>query len=396
MQTADGRRSCVTMRWITLLATAAALAPKDDKQLALWLLEPSRTIDEVRAGAETLAARPPTQPCDALALCMASWAASQKQQGDLLPKLAAKLARRESASFEVPSMRESRRWRDGGRSPRRENVTHWSTSAQTRTLARCAEALEPCRATSVWLFEEQGVERVDGVRRRHRRASRRKGHGEHAQVEAARSDAPDAFQGLFAALEEACRGKRLSVDQRCGNQRRVDGVTQSTTHTVDAGNFAVVSRSFAAAREVGACADDAAPFRGAAPADVSEACLRSLDAHAATERLGALDDFAVYSASDVIDRADADELLRLAEDQWTASAAAGDATNNYRTSETASLRDDASRASKAVDRVAARAPLFGRGAAFVSSPATRRKTLRHTQRETRRWRGEGHDEKRPR
>ena len=160
-----------------------------------------------------------------------------------------------------------------------------------------------------------------------------------AQVEAARSDAPDAFQGLFAALEDACRTKRLSVD---------------------AGNFAVVSRSFAAAREVGACADDAAPFRGAAPADVSEACLRSLDAHAATERLGALDDFVVYSASDVIDRADADELLRLAEDQWTASAAAGDATNDYRTSETASLRDDASRASKAVDRVATKAAaLFG-------------------------------------
>ena len=135
MQTADGRRSCVTMRWITLVATAAALAPKDDKQLALWLLEPSRTIDEVRAGAETLAARPPTQPCDALALCMASWAASQKQQGDLLPKLAAKLApRRESASFEVPSMRESRRWRDGGRS----YVTHWSTSAQTKRSRRLA------------------------------------------------------------------------------------------------------------------------------------------------------------------------------------------------------------------------------------------------------------------
>ena len=137
-------------------------------------------------------------------------------------------------------------------------------------------------------------------------------------------------------------------------------LTKVPHRSVDAGNFAVVSRSFAAAREVGACADDAAPFRGAAPADVSEACLRSLDAHAATERLGALDDFVVYSASDVIDRADADELLRLAEDQWTASAAAGDATNDYRTSETASLRDDASRASKAVDRVAARAAaLFG-------------------------------------
>ena len=100
-------------------------------------------------------------------------------------------------------------------------------------------------------------------------------------------------------------------------------LTKVSRRSVDAGNFAVVSRSFAAAREVGACADDAAPFRGAAPADVSEACLRSLDAHAATERRGALDDFAVYSASDVIDRADADELLRLAEDQWTASAAAG-------------------------------------------------------------------------
>ena len=158
-------------------------------------------------------------------------------------------------------------------------------------------------------------------------------------MEAARSDAPDAFQGLFAALEEACRAKRLSVD---------------------AGNFAVVSRSFAAAREVGACADDAAPFRGAAPADVAEACLRSLESNAATEKLGELEDFAVYSASNVIDRADADELLRLAEDQWTASAASGDSTNDYRTSETASLRDDASRASKAVDRVAARAAaLFG-------------------------------------
>ena len=31
-------------------------------------------------------------------------------------------------------------------------------------------------------------------------------------MEAARSDAPDAFQGLFAALEDACRAKRLSVD----------------------------------------------------------------------------------------------------------------------------------------------------------------------------------------
>ena len=263
------------MRWFTLLATAAALSPpKDDRSLALWLLEPSRTIDEVRAGAETLAARPPTQPCDALALCMASWAASQKQQGDLMGTLATKLAPRLSEAVDSP---------------------------------RCAEVLSnTARAFA---------------------------------VEAARSDAPDAFQGLFAALEGACRSKRLSVD---------------------AGNFAVVSRSFAAAREVGACADDAAPFRGAAPADVSEACLRSLDAHAATERLGALDDFAVYAASGVIDRADADELLRLAEDQWTASAAAGDATNDYRTSETASLRDDASRASKAVDRVAARAAaLFG-------------------------------------
>lgn len=200
-------------------------------------------------------------------------------------------------------------------------------------------------------------------------------------MEAARSDAPDAFQGLFAALEEACRGKRLSVDQRRGNQRRADGVgADAIDHTqVDAGNFAVVSRSFAAAREVGACADDAAPFRGAAPADVSEACLRSLDAHAATERLGALDDFAVYAASDVIDRADADELLRLAEDQWTASAAAGDATNNYRTSETASLRDDASRASKAVDRVAARAaalfglPRSGSRVVPVSSPVRHRR-----------------------
>ena len=262
------------MRWFTLLATAAALAPKDDKSLALWLLEPSRTIDEVRAGAETLAARPPTQPCDALALCMASWAASQKQQGDLMGTLATKLAPRLSEAVDSP---------------------------------RCAEVLSnTARAFA---------------------------------VEAARSDAPEAFQGLFAALEEACRAKRLSVD---------------------AGNFAVVSRSFAAAREVGACADDAAPFRGAAPADVAEACLRSLDAHAATERLGALEDFAVYAASDVVDRADADELLRLAEDQWTASAAAGDATNDYRTSETASLRDDASRASKAVDRVAAKAAaLFG-------------------------------------
>ena len=160
---------------------------------------------------------------------------------------------------------------------------------------------------------------------------------------------------------------------------------------MDAGNFAVVSRSFAAAREVGACADDAAPFRGAAPADVSEACLRSLDAHAATERLGALDDFAVYAASDVIDRADADELLRLAEDQWTASAAAGDATNDYRTSETASLRDDASRASKAVDRVAAKAaalfglPRSGSRVVPVSSPVRHRREgktrQRHTQRE---------------
>ena len=90
------------MRWPLLLATAAALSPpKDDRSLALWLLEPSRTIDEVRAGAETLAARPPTEPCDALALCMASWAASQKQQGDLMGTLATKLApRRVSASLQ--------------------------------------------------------------------------------------------------------------------------------------------------------------------------------------------------------------------------------------------------------------------------------------------------------
>ena len=36
--------------------------------------------------------------------------------------------------------------------------------------------------------------------------------GSGAQVEAARSDAPEAFQGLFTALEDACRAKRLSVD----------------------------------------------------------------------------------------------------------------------------------------------------------------------------------------
>ena len=91
------------MRWQLLLATAAALSPpKDDRSLALWLLEPSRTIDEVRAGAETLAARPPTQPCDALALCMASWAASQKQQGDLMGTLATKLAPRLSEAVDSP------------------------------------------------------------------------------------------------------------------------------------------------------------------------------------------------------------------------------------------------------------------------------------------------------
>ena len=142
MQTADGRRSCVTMRWITLLATAAALAPKDDKSLALWLLEPSRTIDEVRAGAETLAARPPTQPCDALALCMASWAASQKQQGDLLPKLAAKL-------------RCARRWRDGGSSERRPRRLSPSTRRAAPRCSRTRRARSPC-ATSVWLFEDSG------------------------------------------------------------------------------------------------------------------------------------------------------------------------------------------------------------------------------------------------
>ena len=103
--------------------------------------------------AETLAARPPTQPCDALALCMASWAASQKQQGDLMGTLATKLAPRLSEAVDSP---------------------------------RCAEVLSnTARAFA---------------------------------VEAARSDAPDAFQGLFAALEEACRAKRLSVDRRCGNQ----------------------------------------------------------------------------------------------------------------------------------------------------------------------------------
>ena len=54
------------------------------------------------AGAETLAARPPTQPCDALALCMASWAASQKQQGDLMGTLATKLAPRLSEAVDSP------------------------------------------------------------------------------------------------------------------------------------------------------------------------------------------------------------------------------------------------------------------------------------------------------
>ena len=263
------------MRWLLALATAAAVRapPKDDRSLALWLLEPARTVDEVRAGAETLAERPPTQPCDALALCMASWAAAQKQQGDLLAALAAKLAPRMSEAADSP---------------------------------RCAEVL----ANTARAFA----------------------------VEASRSAAPGEYKGLFAALEDACRAKRLAVD---------------------AGSFATISRSFAAAREVGACNNDAAPFRGAAPADVAGACLRSLEAHADSTKLGADGDFAVYSASDVIDQADADELLRLAADQWTASAASGD-ESNYRTSETASLRDAASRASEAVDRVAARAAaLFG-------------------------------------
>ena len=78
-------------------------------------------------------------------------------------------------------------------------------------------------------------------------------------MEAARSDAPDAFQGLFAALA------REALEAKSTSRSKLTKVSR----TVDAGNFAVVSRSFAAAREVGACADDAAPFRGAAPADVS-------------------------------------------------------------------------------------------------------------------------------
>ena len=80
------------MRWITLLATAAALHQRRQTTGAVA----PRAVADHRRGAGRRGdarARPPTQPCDALALCMASWAASQKQQGDLLPKLAAKLPR---------------------------------------------------------------------------------------------------------------------------------------------------------------------------------------------------------------------------------------------------------------------------------------------------------------
>ena len=51
-----------------------------------------------------------------------------------------------------------------------------------------------------------------------------------AQVEAARSDAPDAFQGLRGA-QGGVSPRRLSVDRRCGNQRRVDGVRAEIDHT---------------------------------------------------------------------------------------------------------------------------------------------------------------------
>ena len=82
------------MRWIALLATAAALAPKDDKQLALWLLEPSRTIDEVRTdhwarSIQEVTGRSP--PPDVAASCYSCWKSSRLELLTLSPAVCALL-----------------------------------------------------------------------------------------------------------------------------------------------------------------------------------------------------------------------------------------------------------------------------------------------------------------
>ena len=245
-------------------------------------------------------------------------------------------------------------------------------------------------------------------------------------MEAARSDAPDAFQGLFAALEEACRGKRLSVDQRRGNQRRGDGVrvralvdaaTEATSrrwrggrrdrsHTGGRGQLrrglAVLRRRARGRRLRGR--------RGAVPRRGARRRVRGVPAlprrargHGAARRPRRLRRLRGFGR----DRS---------RGRRRAAAPRGGPVDRERRGgrrhkQLPHVRDGVA-AGRRVARVEGRRPRRrqGRGAVrpaavglprrfcqLTGTPSTRRKTRqRHTQRETRRWRGEGHDEKRPR
>ena len=239
--------------------------------------------------------------------------------------------------------------------------------------------------------------------RRHRRASRRKGHGERTQVEAARSDAPDAFQGLFAALEDACRGKRLSVEPRLLDGVEADkGLAQVSGRGQLRRGLAVLRRRARGRRLRGR--------RGAVPRRGARRRVRGVPAlprrargHGAARRPRRLR-----------------RLLRLGRHRprGRRRAAAprggpvdGERRGGRRHKQLPHVRDGVA-AGRRVARVEGRRPRRrqGRGAVrpaavglprrscqLTGTPSTRRKTRqRHTQRETRRWRGEGHDEKRPR
>ncbi|KAJ1453000.1 hypothetical protein M885DRAFT_525476 [Pelagophyceae sp. CCMP2097] len=152
-----------------------------------------------------------------------------------------------------------------------------------------------------------------------------------AAISAKRPDRPAA--DIARALD--------AIALACGGEEPADGAPD-----FDARNFCTLSRSLAAARGAGVVSS-ALPFGERSPRDVAAAVGLAL---AQQPELAHLDDFSVRRVDDFISAEDAAELISLAEPLWQKSLVDGD-SDSYRTSETASLRSDAARASDAVQRV---------------------------------------------
>ena len=191
------------------------------------------------------------------------------------------------------------------------------------------------------------------------------------------ADAVDASPRFGEVLANTARAFAVSA---CGGgaspPRRFEAVfvaiaaaAKRRPRDLDYASFATVSRSFAAAKEAGAYGGELWPLGDGAPAEVAAAAHAALARAPGLARVGGGggDGFAAYAAEGFVSRADADELLELAAPLWEKSRVHG--AEAYRTSDTASLRDEASRASETVARVSERA------AALFGLPATCCETL---------------------